>query len=51
MKKDIDNQPPLGYDVNTVDDQTAIEAKYEKYLSKSPEERLLERIFGSEKDS
>ena len=46
MKKDIDNQPPLGYDGNTVDDQTAIEAKYERYLAKSPEERLLERIFG-----
>lgn len=51
MKKGVDNRPRLGYDDNTVDDQQAIEEKYEKRLSKSPEERLLDKIFGVEKDS
>lgn len=51
MKKDIDNQPRLGYDVNTVDDQKAIEDKYEKELSKTPEDRLLDEIFGNKKVS
>lgn len=51
MKKGVDNRPRLGYDDNTVDDQQAIEEKYEEQFSKSPEERLLEKIFGVKKDS
>jgi len=46
-KKELDERPTLGYDVKTVRDQDDIERKYEKILSKSPEDELFEAIFGA----
>ena len=45
-KKELDERTALGYDVKTVSNQEDIEKKYEKILSKSLEESLLETIFG-----
>jgi hypothetical protein len=55
MKKDVDNRPPLGYDVPTIDDQTAIEEKYEMLFDEEVTEeamnRFLDKLLGPEKKS
>ena len=50
MKKDIDKLTGLSYDVKVMSEQEEIEKKYERYLSKSPEEGLLDKIFGEDVD-